>query len=120
MLADSCVIERVSQLHSGAGGMDIRCKNNTEYRSLSGLEGGDGAVIVQAGAGEFWVVEDIRFYQKSDGSIWLKFDRREMRMVPRQLDELGLESNQFHWEGLCQASCLEVSEEETSGRLDNE
>ncbi|HSV32086.1 MAG TPA: hypothetical protein VLH40_08720 [Atribacteraceae bacterium] len=67
-------------------------------------------MVVQAGEREFWVVEDICFYQKPDGTVWLRFDGREMCLVPRQLDELGLETSRFHWDSFRRAYRMENNE----------
>jgi len=57
--------------------------------------GGKKAMVVQVGKGIFWVVDDIRFLQKGDGSIWLVFDERMVELNWNQIRAFGFEPTDF-------------------------
>ena len=52
-------------------------------------------MVVQVGRRIFWVVDEIRFFQKEDGSIWLVFDDRMVELNWDQIQAFGFEPTDF-------------------------
>jgi len=52
-------------------------------------------MVVQVSNSIFWVVDNIRFYQKEDGSIWMVFDDKMVELNWNQVRALGFDPADF-------------------------
>ena len=52
-------------------------------------------MVVQVSNSIFWVVDNIRFYQKEDGSIWLVFDDKMVELSWDQVCAFGFDPADF-------------------------